>query len=132
MRTHHLTALCLAASASLVLHAAELSEEQELAMSFGDKSFVSIATGSRVALARAPSVATVITAEDIRALGAADLDEVLETVPGLHVSRSPIGYGPIYVIRGIRGTELNPEVLVLVNGVPITAAYGGDRGVNWG
>ena len=82
-------------------YAAPQSEEDELALAYGDKSFVSIATGSRQPIARAPSVATVITAEDIPAIGAADMDEVLETVPGLHVSRSPIGYNPIYTIRGI-------------------------------
>ena len=49
-----------------------------------------IATGAKQPIARAPSVATVITAEDIAAIGAADIDEVLETVPGLHVSRSPL------------------------------------------
>jgi outer membrane receptor for ferrienterochelin and colicins len=108
------------------------SDEEEIATLYGDKSMVTIATGTSQPLHLAPSVATVITAEDIQAQGADDLDQVLEKVPGLHVSRSPVGYGPIYVIRGIRGTELNPEVLVLVNGVPITVAYGGDRGVNWG
>jgi iron complex outermembrane receptor protein len=120
--------LCLLACAG----ARAQSDEEEMARLYGDKSMVTIATGTSQPLHLAPSVATVITAEDIQALGADDLDQVLETVPGLHVSRSPIGYGPIYVIRGIRGTELNPEVLVLVNGVPLTAAYGGDRGVNWG
>src|SRR5450759_670321 len=103
-------------------HAAPQSEEEELALAYGDKSFVTIASGSRQPIARAPSVATVITAEDIAAIGAADLDEVLETVPGMHVSRSPIGYNPIYTIRGIN-TQYNPQVLMLVNGIPITAVY---------
>src|SRR4051812_29970367 len=83
------------------------SDEEDMARLYGDKSMVTIATGTSQPLNLAPSVATVITAEDILALGADDLDQVLETVPGLHVSRSPIGYGPIYVFRGIRGTELN-------------------------
>ncbi len=119
---------------SLLLGAAAhgQSEEEEMAQVYGDKSMVSIATGASQPLRLAPSVATVITAEDIQALGADDLDQVLETVPGLHVSRSPVGNGPIYTIRGIRGTLINPEVLMLVNGVPLTAAYGGDRGLNWG
>jgi iron complex outermembrane receptor protein len=112
--------------------AADMSEEDELAMAFGDKSFVSVATGSRVPVARAPSVATVITAEDIRAMGAADLDEVLQTVPGLHVSRSPVLNAPIYTFRGVRGTLTNPHVLMLVDGVPQTRVYAGDRGLNWG
>src|SRR5437870_3592211 len=77
---------------------AELLEEEELALAYGDKATVSIATGSKQPIRRAPSVATVITAEDIAAMGAVDLDEVLETVPGMHVARSPIGYAPIYVV----------------------------------
>ncbi|HTN94862.1 MAG TPA: TonB-dependent receptor [Gallionella sp.] len=106
------------------------AEEEELSLAYGDKDFVSIATGFRQPIARAPSVATVITAEDISAIGAADLDEVLETVPGLHVSRSPSGYNPIYIIRGI-ATPYNPQVLMLVNGIPITGVTFGDRSQIW-
>src|SRR3989338_11567290 len=112
-------------------YAAPQSEEEELALAYGDKSFVSIASGSRQPIARAPSVASVITAEDIAAIGAADLDEVLETVPGLHVARSPLGYNPIYTIRGIY-TQYNPQVLMLVNGIPITGVTFGDRSIVWG
>jgi len=103
---------------------------EDLAMLYGDKSFISIATGSAQPIARAPSVATVVTSEDIAAIGANDLDEVLETVPGLHVSRSPIGYNPIYSIRGI-ATQFNPQVLMLINGIPITGAYVGNRSQIW-
>ena len=110
---------------------AQQSEEEELALAYGDKSFVTIASGVRQPIARAPSVATVVTAEDIAAIGAADLDEVLETVPGLHVSRSPLGYNPIYTIRGIH-TQYNPQVLMLVNGIPITGVFVGDRSFVWG
>jgi outer membrane receptor for ferrienterochelin and colicins len=114
-----------------VVYAAPQSEEEELALAYGDKSFVSIATGSRQPIARAPSVATVVTAEDIAAIGATDLDEVLETVPGLHVARSPLGYNPIYTIRGIY-TQYNPQVLMLINGIPITGVTFGDRSIVWG
>jgi iron complex outermembrane receptor protein len=106
-------------------------EEEDLALAYGDKSFVSIASGARQPIARAPSVATVVTAEDIAAIGAADLDEVLETVPGLHVARSGIGYNPVYTIRGI-STQYNPQVLMLVNGIPITGVFAGDRSIIWG
>ncbi len=107
------------------------TEEEELALAYGDKSFVTIASGTKQPIARAPSVATVITAEDIAAIGAADIDEVLETVPGLHVSRSSTGYNPIYTIRGIY-TQYNPQVLMLVNGIPITGVTYGDRSLIWG
>lgn len=106
-------------------------EEEDLALAYGDKSFVTIASGTRQPIARSPSVATVITAEDIAAIGAADLDEVLETVPGMHVSRSPIGYNPIYTMRGIH-TQYNPQVLMLVNGIPITGVFVGNRSQIWG
>ncbi len=134
-----LLATLLALISTVTVHAAPQSqkvdlaqaEEEELALAYGDKSFVSIATGSRQPIARAPSVATVITTEDIAAIGAADLDEVLETVPGVHVARSPIGYNPIYTIRGIY-SQYNPQVLMLVNGIPITGVTFGDRSTVWG
>jgi outer membrane receptor for ferrienterochelin and colicins len=106
-------------------------EEEDLALAYGDKSFVTIASGVRQPVARAPSVATVVTAEEIEAIGAADLDEVLETVPGLHVARSALGYNPIYTIRGIN-TQYNPQVLMLVNGIPITSVFTGSRPLIWG
>lgn len=106
-------------------------EEEDLALAYGDKSFVTIASGVRQPIARAPSVATVVTAEDIEAIGAADLDEVLETVPGLHVARAGAAYNPIYTIRGIH-TQYNPQVLMLVNGIPVTSVYTGNRSQIWG
>jgi len=126
-----LAAAALAAAWSAGACAGQGLEEEELALAYGDKSFVSIASGTRQPIARAPSVATVLTAEDIAAIGAADLDEVLETVPGLHVARSPSGYNPIYTIRGIH-TQYNPQVLMLVNGIPITSVYTGNRSMIWG
>ena len=126
-----LVLVLLAATCTVSSYAASQTEEDELALAYGDKSFVSIATGSKQPIARAPSVATVITAEDIQAIGAADIDEVLETVPGLHVSRSPEGYNPIYTIRGI-DTQYNPQVLMLVNGIPLTGVTFGDRSIIWG
>lgn len=100
-------------------------------MAYGDKATVSIATGGRQSLRRAPSVASVITAEDIAAIGATDLDQVLETVPGLHVNRSANNYSPLYVIRGVF-SQFTPQVLMLQNGVPITTLYQGNKGNIWG
>jgi outer membrane receptor for ferrienterochelin and colicins len=102
-----------------------------LEQSFGGQPTVTIATGAGLPLRRAPAVATVITAQDIAAMGATDLDEALEAVPGLHVSRNTQGDTPQYVIRGLH-LGFNPEVLLLVNGVPYTTAYLGNRGHVWG
>lgn len=106
-------------------------EEEDLAKVYGDKGFVSIATGSVQPVHRAPAVATVITAEDIEALGARSLEDVLALVPGLHVSRSFSFNSPIYSFRGIH-SQFNPQVLVLVDDLPLTNVFGGDRGAIWG
>jgi iron complex outermembrane receptor protein len=84
------------------------------------------ATGSLKPIHLAPSVASVITAEDIEQIGATSLDEVLETVPGLHVTPSYGHLDAIYSIRGIH-TSLNPQVLLLMNGIPFTKPYNGSR-----
>jgi iron complex outermembrane receptor protein len=88
---------------------------------------VTVATGTPKLLKLAPAVASVITADDIEAMGATTLNEVLETVPGLHVSPSgPTIFSSIWSIRGIY-TSTNPEVLLLINGLPVTATADGGR-----
>lgn len=85
------------------------------------------ATGSLKPVHLAPSVATVITREDIEEMGATSLSEALEIVPGLHVSPSPLNrLDDIFSIRGIH-TGANPQVLLLVNGLPVTQTYLGGR-----
>lgn len=110
---------------------AQDGDEEDLAQVYGDKSVVTAATGTPQSLARAPAVATVLTAADIEALGARDLDDVLAQVPGLHISRSYMAYNPIYSFRGV-DTQYNPQVLLLVNGIPITSVFLGERGNLWG
>lgn len=119
-----LSVLCFA-SCVLAMHAH--ADDQMLLMLSGDEQLVSIATGTPQPVSKAPSVATVITAADIKATGATDLSEVLEAVPGLHVSRNGFLWQPIYAIRGI-ATQFNPEVLVLLNGIPTTNGFYGNRG----
>lgn len=97
--------------------AEEADDEEALVALYGDTEMVSIATGTAKPVYRAPSVASVITAEDIAAMGARNLDEVLEAVPGLHVSRSvPLHMDSVYGIRGI-ATGFNPQTLILINGI---------------
>ncbi len=85
------------------------------------------ATGSLQPVYRAPAVATVITADDIKKTGAVTLDQALEVVPGLHVGISPLNrLDPIFSIRGIH-TGLNSQVLLLINNLPITKTFNGSR-----
>ncbi|MEE8059176.1 MAG: TonB-dependent receptor, partial [Pseudomonadales bacterium] len=117
----------------LSCNAESLLEDDETALLelYGDWEMVSIATGSQQPITKAPAVASVITADTIKKMGATDIDEVLETVPGLHVARDVIGYHPQYIFRGIYG-DFNPQVLMLVNGIPITNLFLGDRNLAWG
>ncbi|MCP4697070.1 MAG: TonB-dependent receptor [Gammaproteobacteria bacterium] len=83
---------------------------------------VTVATGEDQDMAKAPSVTTVITARDMEAMGAETIDEVLETVPGLHVGRDG-GYDSVlYTFRGIHSPPNNQQTLVLINGIPLTSA----------
>jgi iron complex outermembrane receptor protein len=103
---------------------------------YGDEEFVSIATGTKKSIHKAPSVATVITADTIQAMGANTIHQVIETVTGIHTYPSNVNrMNPSYSIRGIHTAE-NSQVLVLVNGVRTTFAFNGakwnifDLGVN--
>ena len=123
--------LGLAAALALVpgLSTAQ-TDEDELALAYGDQRSVSIAAGTRQPLRQAPAVASVITAEAIQAMGAVDLDEVLQSVAGLHVGRSANQYMPLYIVRGIY-SQFTAQVLLLQNGVPMTTMFVGNKGNVW-
>src|SRR5690606_22999611 len=110
---------------------AQSPDEEMLLGIYGDEDFITIATGTVQPLAKAPAVASIITADDIKRMGARDIDDVLHTVPGMHVSRDVLGYNPLYVVRGVYA-GFNPQVLMLVDGVPLTNLFHGDRSQFWG
>ena len=90
-----------------------------------------LASGTETPLDKAAAVATVITEHDILAMGATDIDQVLETVPGLHVSSISAAVPPKYTFRGIT-SFYNPQTLVLINGIPMTTLFTGNRSQVWG
>ncbi|GGY77654.1 hypothetical protein GCM10011613_22790 [Cellvibrio zantedeschiae] len=86
---------------------------------------ISIATGNSTSLDKAPATASVIYASEIEAMGARNLDEILETVPGLHIGLSALSrLDSVYSIRGIH-TGFNSQVLLLLNGVPVQSTLQG-------
>lgn len=122
------TLIVHAALVAMTLPAAHaITEDDELAQAYGDQATISLATGARQPLRRAPAVATVITAEDLQAMGVTELDQVLETVPGLHINVAPSMGNRLYVMRGVFSLQ-TPQVLVLQNGIPITVQLTGGRG----
>ncbi|RYY04513.1 MAG: TonB-dependent receptor [Gammaproteobacteria bacterium] len=88
---------------------------------------ISIATGNSTPLDKAPATASVIYAAEIEAMGARNLDEVLETVPGMHISLSSLSrLDSVESVRGVH-SGFNPQVLMLLNGVPVQYSLQGGR-----
>ncbi len=83
-----------------------------------------IATGTSKPIFQSAAVTSVITAEQIKSMGATELHEVLETVPGVHASPQENTYDYKYSMRGIRNTQ-NSQVLMLLNGTRITTPFNG-------
>lgn len=98
---------------------------------YGSEGMVEMATGIKTQKHKAPAVASIFTAEQIKTMGANDIDDVLETVPGLHIARSAVSYNSIYSFRGVH-SSYNSQVLMLINGVPITNNFIGNRNQVWG
>lgn len=74
-------------------------------------------------VSEAASNVTVITADEIAAMGANTVEEALESVPGLHLSNTATHLSK-FVFRGV-STTYTSQVLLMVNGVPITTVQRG-------
>jgi iron complex outermembrane receptor protein len=85
---------------------------------------VTIATGTPILISQSAAVTTVITAEQIKSMGATELHEILGTVPGVHASMQAVTGDYHYSMRGIHNAT-NSEVLVLLNGTRVTSGYRG-------
>jgi len=95
--------------------------EELIEMDLGEMLEVKVATGTAKELSEVPAVVSVITAEDIKAMGARTLAEAIEHVPGLHVAASDNRLQKLFSIRGLQ-TSNTPQVLVLIDGVEISIA----------
>jgi iron complex outermembrane receptor protein len=102
---------------------------EDISNIYGNEEMISLATGYSQPLDLAPGVSDVITAQEIEAMGATTLAEVLATVPGLHVS-TVRGISDMFVIRGFFH-ESNAQVLVSVNGEPVSDVVNGGRPQGW-
>jgi len=85
---------------------------------------VSIATGTPKPIFQSAAVTSVITAEQIKSMGATELHEVLETVPGVHAGIQDSTGDYYYSMRGISNTT-NSQVLMMLNGTRITTPFRG-------
>ncbi|MBT0665295.1 TonB-dependent receptor [Geobacter pelophilus] len=89
------------------------TEAQELLMFFEEQDLVT-ATKRHTTLRKAPAIATIITADEIRNMGARNLEDVLKMVPGFGISTNEWGTHMVEV-RGIR-TGASEKILVMIDG----------------
>lgn len=83
---------------------------------------VSIASGTPKSITESASVTSVITAEQIKSMGATELHEVLETIPGMHAGIQVLSGDYQYSVRGIQNAT-NSELLILLDGTRITTPF---------
>ena len=76
---------------------------------------IRISTNTDQTLSKAPSVVSVITAEDIKATGATNLTEILQSIPGIYIRTNLFAFRPQVTFRGANGTQ----TLLMVNGAPM-------------
>lgn len=81
-----------------------------------DERLVTVASRYAQTIRKAPSIVTVLTAEDLRTGGFRTVSEALRTLPGLYLWTSPEGRD-LAAIRGVISPD-NNKLLVLVDGVP--------------
>jgi outer membrane cobalamin receptor len=85
---------------------------------------ITIATGTSRPSFRSAGSTSVVTAEQIKIMGATELHEILETVPGIHASLQSLTNDYQYSVRGI-ANKANAEMLILLNGTRITSPFQG-------
>jgi len=97
-------------------------------MSFEELLNTDIATGVPIKQQFAPAVTSILTSKEMIKSGARTLHEALEQVPGLHIYPSDLDLMSEKVsIRGIQ-TGFNPQVLFLIDGVPLNDLLNGHPG----
>ena len=102
-------------------HAAFAADEEDLfELELGDLLQIdvstSIATHLPLSQRQNPAILSIITADDIRAMGARDLIDVIQRIPGFNVAKDIDVSG--LVVRGLFGFE--GRALVLLDGMPLT------------
>jgi outer membrane receptor for ferrienterochelin and colicin len=86
---------------------------------------VTIATKSEQLINQTPSIVSVITSEEIKNMGARELEDILQTIPGFELSKR---YGGEYGlgVRGVKDSRNTSKLLILIDGVPYNQIFYGN------
>lgn len=103
--------------------------DDDLGLIYGSDQMQSIASGHPLPQSLSPSVTSVLTSQDIDRIGARRITDVLEYLPGVHISSARNGTNVI----GFRGiaSESNSQVLILINGIPLRNTLFGGKPFEW-
>jgi len=97
----------------------------DLSFIFEEEDLFISATQSARTLDKAPAIATVITAKQLRDMGARNLLDALKTVPGFGVSyASGFSVEQSLEVRGVK-TDESEKVLLMIDGHRVNTAIGG-------
>lgn len=124
-----LSSLVLLLAVCAPSHALGNAEDQnsetrgDLLLFFEEDELILTATKQLQRVKDAPAIATVITAEQIRDMGARNIVDVLRTVPGIGMTKGHYGKEEIEV-RGIK-TINSEKVLFLIDGVSVNMVFEG-------
>lgn len=118
------TLFCLIWSQPMISHAEQPSGDvfdqlEEEIKWLQEEVYVTTATKTRETLKKSGSTISVITAEDLKAMGARTLYDALKRLPGFGVSQFNMGMSSVEV-RGVK-TDFAEKVLFLINGHPINS-----------
>ena len=80
---------------------------------------VSVASRSKLSLSDAPASISIYTSSDIKLMGIEHLDQLLNFVPGFLSAREDQTKLNASAIRGRRVNNNNPDILVILDGMPI-------------
>ncbi len=87
---------------------------------------VEVANGRSIEIKKAAAIVSVVTKEDIEKIGAFSIEDVLRTIPGIHVIKDSYVRSNKYVFRGM-GSKFNQEAILLIDGIPIKSISTGNR-----
>jgi outer membrane cobalamin receptor len=129
MKTFVLATLC-AVLMSLIgtLQAAEeiqLAELQYLSLFYEEDDLITIVTKHPQSLREAPAIASVVTANEIRMMGARSIQDVLHHLPGFDIRLNHLGF---YEIE-LRGTDASRKIKFMVDGHTLQGEI--SQGIGW-
>lgn len=105
-----------------------MTTREEMLLFFEEKDLIVTATKHVQTLQEAPAIATVITADEIKRMGARNLANILKRVPGFGVTRGFFGLDQIE-LRGMK-TDYSEKIKLLIDGHSLNSSENG--GPSWG